>query len=255
VLASLAWPTNCLGGYAESARYYRESLTISEAIGDPQGVALATSFLGWVSFCEGESGLVEALSLYQQAITIWRHIGHRVDLAMSLGDYALVAYELGDYPTAMRCGQEGLAITDEFHHFDLMAYNLCGMGAAACGMGDLQTARQYLLRSLKLAHESQIFPQASLAIYFFARLLVLESQNATPGGAPGVEQLEKQAHAVELLAWVIHQPATWQLIRDRAQHVLAELLESLPAGTAATAQQRGREKTLEDIATEILDES
>jgi hypothetical protein len=148
-----------------------------------------------------------------------------------------------------------LAITEELHHFDLMAYNLCGLGAAACGMGDLQTGRQYLLRALKHAHESQIFPQASLAIYFYARLLILESQNAAPKGAPGIDQLKKQAHAVELLAWVIHQPATWQLIRDRAQRVLAELLESPPADTAVTAQQRGRKKTLEDIATEVLDES
>jgi tetratricopeptide (TPR) repeat protein len=104
VLAALAWTTNSLGGYAESARYYRESLSIFEAIGDPQAVALATSFLGWVAFCGGESRLAEALSFYKQAITIWRQIGHRVNLAMCLGDYALAANELGDYATALRCG-------------------------------------------------------------------------------------------------------------------------------------------------------
>jgi predicted ATPase/DNA-binding SARP family transcriptional activator len=249
VLAAMAWATNSLGGYAESARYYSESLSIFEAIGDPQGVALATSFLGWVAFCEGGSRLAEALSFYRQAMTIWRQIGHRVNLGMSLGDYALAACELGDYATALDCGQEGLAIMEELHHFDLMAYNLCGMGAAACGMGDLQAGRQYLLRALKLAHGAQIFPQASLAVYFLSQLLVTESQDA---GLSASQRLETQANAARLLAWVIHRPTTWQLFRDRAQQLLAELAESLPADTMAAAQQRGREQTLEGVATELL---
>jgi predicted ATPase len=252
VLAALAWATNCLGGYAESARYYRESLAIAESIGNPFGIALAIQFLGWVAFCEGGQRLVEALALYKQALAVYRQIGHRNLLAMSLGDYALAASEVGDAATAFRCAEEGLAITEEIDHRALMSYNLNCLGAAACGLNDLEASRRYLLRALQISAALQIPDSAALTLYLFAQLLLKEGERSD---LPASEKLQKQGQAVELLALVINQPATWQLIRDRAQRVLAELLESLPADTAATAQQRGREKTLEDIATEVLDDS
>ncbi|MCC6169113.1 MAG: tetratricopeptide repeat protein [Caldilineaceae bacterium] len=96
VLASTGWAVNCLGDYALSEHYYRESLAISEAIGDPYGIALSTNFLGWVAFCAGGERLAQAVAFYERALAIWRHIGQRTNIAMCLGDYGLAAYELGD---------------------------------------------------------------------------------------------------------------------------------------------------------------
>ena len=148
VLAALAWAVNCLGEYVESERYYRESLTIAESIASPYGIAFAINFLGWVAYCKGGNRLPEALSLYTQAIEIWRQIGQRTNLAMCLGDYALAAYDVGDYAGAARHAAEGVTLTEELHYYELMSYMFYSLGAAMTGLGDLDAGALHLRRAL-----------------------------------------------------------------------------------------------------------
>jgi tetratricopeptide (TPR) repeat protein len=250
VLASLAWATNCLGRYAESEQYYRESLALSEAIGNPSGIGLATQFLGWVGFCEGGERLADALSLYEQATVIFRRIGYGNLLAMVLGDYALAAVELGKYDAALRSAQEGLALMEELGHHNLVCYNLNGLGAATCGLGDLEASRRYLLRSLQSAHEAQIPDHAGVALLWLARLLIKEGHT----GRAEVERTQKETQALALLAWVIHQPTTWQPIRDRARQTQTELVERLPPDVVDAAYAQGTRWTLAQIIAELMSE-
>lgn len=248
VLASLAWATNCLGRYEESEHYYRESLALSEAIGNPAGIGLATQFLGWVAFCEGGERLADALSLYEQATAIYRRIGYGNLLAMVLGDYALAAVELGKYDAAFRSAEEGLALMEELGHHNIACYNLNGLGAAACGLDDLVASRRHLLRSLQIAYEAQIVDHASVALLWLARLLVKEAH----AGESEVACIQKETEALALLAWVIHQPATWQPIRDRAGQTEAELVERLPPEKVDAARAQGRQWTLAEIVAGFL---
>jgi predicted ATPase/DNA-binding SARP family transcriptional activator len=248
VLASLAWATNCLGRYAESEQYYRESLALSEAIGNPSGIGLATQFLGWVAFCEGGERLADALSLYEQATAIYRRIGYSNLLAMVLGDYALAAVELGKYDAALRSAQEGLALMEALGHQNLVCYNLNGLGAATYGLNDLEASRRYLIRSLQSAHDAQIPDHAGVALLWLARLLVKEGHT----GHSEVERTQKELRALALLAWVIHQPTTWQPIRDRAQQTQTELVERLPPVEADAAYAQGTRWTLAQIVTEFM---
>ncbi|RIK43085.1 MAG: hypothetical protein DCC55_06780 [Chloroflexi bacterium] len=249
VIASLAWATNCLGRYTESEQYYRESLALSESIGNPFGIGLAIQFLGWVAYCEGGERLADALALYEEAATIFRRIGHSNHLAMALGDYALAASERGEYEAALRSAQEGLAIMEALGHHNLICYNLNGLGAATCGLDDLAASRRYLLRSLRISIGAQIWDHAAVALYLLARVLVQESRSA---GLSEAEQIQKQVQALELLAWVVHQPTIWQPIRDRAQKVQAELADTLPPDIVAAASERGKQKTSDMVVVEIL---
>ena len=83
-LVSLAWATNCLGGYRESEAYWQESLAICQEIGDQFGTADGLSFLGWVAWCKGAAQLEEAIAYHKKALAIYREIGHRRNLAMCL---------------------------------------------------------------------------------------------------------------------------------------------------------------------------
>ncbi len=83
-----------------------------------------------------------------------------------------------------------------------------------------------------------------------AHLAVEESKAA---GVSAVERQAKQAWAVELLSLVIHQPATWQLFRDRAERRQADLMAGLSAEIAAAALERGRQRLLEEVVAELLD--
>lgn len=248
VMASLAWATNCLGRYAESEQYYRESLALSEAIGNPSGIGLATQFLGWVAYCEGGERLADALSLYEQATAIFRRIGYGNLLAMVLGDYALAAVELGKYDAALRSAQEGLALMEELGHHSLICYNLNGLGAAACGLDDLEASRRYLLRSLQIANEAQLADHAGVALYLLAQLLVKESDHSTLSEE---QRLQKERQALALLAWVIEQPTTWQPIRDRARQIQAELVDRLAPGVVDAACALGKEWLLAEIMREL----
>lgn len=250
VLASLAWATNCLGRYGESEQYYRESLALSEAIGNPSGIGLATQFLGWVGFCEGGERLADALSLYEQATVIFRRIGYSNLLAMVLGDYALAAVELGKYDAALRSAQEGLALMEELGHHNLACYNLNGLGAATYGLDDLVASRRHLLRSLQIAAGAQIPDHAGVALLWLARLLIKEGRTEYAE----VGRTQKETQALALLAWVIHQPTTWQPIRDRAEQTEAELVERLPPELVDAARAQGRRWTLAEITAELLGE-
>jgi tetratricopeptide (TPR) repeat protein len=248
VLAALAWATNCLGGYAESERYYRESLEIAEEIASPFGIALATNFLGWVAFCAGGDRLPEAMSLHSQAMAIWRQIGQRTNLAMCLGDYALAAHEHGDYAVAMRFAQEGLALSVELDYVDLISYNSYCLGAALCGLGDLAASQHYLNRALQIASKAQIPDNISAILYFVAQLRIRQ------GNLPhlsATDRWKKQGEALELLTLLIQHRATWQLFRDRALPVQAELMAILPADLAAAAIERGQQRTMAEVVAEI----
>ncbi|MCE7982922.1 MAG: hypothetical protein DYG89_17195 [Caldilinea sp. CFX5] len=250
VLASLAWAVNSQGAYAESARYYHESLAIAETIGNPFSIGLAIQFLGWVAFCEGGARLAEALMQYERAIAIFRQIGDQFHLSMTLGDYALAASEHGDYIAAFQAAQEGLAIAEALGQHSMTAYNLNGMGIAACGLQDLAGSRRYLWRSLQITHTTQMYDHGAVALYWLAHLMLSESQTA-PTEA---QRLASQLQALELLSLVNHSAAPWQLFRERARRVQTALAATLPVKLAAAAIARGQQRPIADAITALLQE-
>ena len=250
-LAALAWCVSCLGGYAEAERYYSETLAISKTMANPFGIALATNFLGWVAYCKGGARLAEAADLHAQALAIWRRIGNRSFVAMCLGDCALAAYELGDYVEAIRLAREGVTVAEELKQSDLLSYNLNVLGAATCRIGDLAESRRHLFRSLQIAHERRMPDKAALMLYFLAQLFI---QEGTISAASSNQPAAQQVAALELLAFVIDQPATWQVVRDRAARVQADLLARLHPDAGAAAQARGRQRSFDEIARTLLPE-
>jgi hypothetical protein len=131
-----------------------------------------------------------------------------------------------------------------------MAYNLYALGAAACGRGDFQTSRDYLLKSMKISWDAQIIDHTTIALFYFARLLAKESDLAE---VTEPIKLQQKARALELLALVTHHPACWQPIKDRARCLQVQLEGELPIVT--TAEMRARDRSLEEVVTEILQAS
>ena len=106
-LEALAWPVSCLGAYRESEVYWQECLAIYEKIENRWGLALMLNFLGWGAYCIGGSALGDAIVHYLQALTIYRELGDRKNIAMSCGDLGLAANESGNYELALQYGREG----------------------------------------------------------------------------------------------------------------------------------------------------
>jgi tetratricopeptide (TPR) repeat protein len=247
-LEALAWPTSCLGAYQEAAACWQESLLICQKIGNQWGVAYSEFNLGWVAFFGGIH-LSEAFEHYHKALAMFREHGYRLGISQCCGDLALVTGESGDYELAMQYGREGLAKAREIRFNNVIIYNLCGLGAAACGLGDLQTSRNYLTEALLLGWETRILGQLMNALFYFAALLVKES-NLAASTEPS--DLQKKTRALELLAIVLGHPATWQPIKDRAARLQAEIEAGLARDNTTTATAPGQSRPLEEVVTEML---
>lgn len=226
-LGVLAWPTNCLGDYGAAEAYWQESLALYQEIGDALGVAVNVNFLGWAAWCVGGARLPEASAYHEKALVTFREFGHRQRLAMCLGDLALATLELGDCERAIRYAREGLAVAREIGVIHLMSYNLTILGAAASEQGDKESGRKHLAEALQTSLQARKVDSVMNVLYFFARLLLHDDPSA-----------RKQTRALELLSLVVHHPATWQPIRDRASRLRDEQasITSVAASLAAPDQ-------------------
>jgi len=119
----------------------------------------------------------------------------------------------------------------------LWAEFLVGLGQAMLALGEAQQARERFRQGLEAAMKAARLPTAVRALVGLACLSAEE-------GEP--------ERAVELLSLVLHHPATRQIERDRAQHLLAELASKLPSDVFTAAVARGQARELEEVAAEIL---
>jgi hypothetical protein len=93
-----------------------------------------------------------------------------------------------------------------------------------------------------------------LAIW--AILLVKESKLSFGDDSSQEGTFSKEAKlekALEILALVVQHRATWQVYKDKAARLLAELETGLPPEVVAAAQERGKTRTLEEVVAEILE--
>jgi predicted ATPase len=239
-LGALAWPTCCLGNYDDAEKYYQEGLELSQTLEDRNGIARGLNFLGWIAWCRGEAKLDEAVQYTEDALTLYRAVNNRTNIAMCLGDLALVFAEAGHYQEAMERGLEGLTLARQIGHFDLVPYNLYGLGAASLGLGDLAKSHQYLVESTSLSLSRESPDQAASALYYLAKLLMTEGH------------LTKKLMAAQILACILEEPACWQAIKDKARILLKELEAELPAKEFAKAKADGRRRGLEEVARDVL---
>lgn len=96
------------------------------------------------------------------------------------------------------------------------------------------------------------------ALAIWAGLLAKESKRLVGGDSfrgGAISKEAKQAKALEILALVVHHRAAWQVFKDKATRLLAELKVELPPEVAAAAQERGKTRKLEEIVAEILEKS
>jgi len=91
--------------------------------------------------------------------------------------------------------------------------------------------------SLKQAEKFHNWGHSLLTIVGIARLLA---------------QLGKEELALELLALVMSHHASWQIARDQATPLVAELRGKLPSDFAVSAQELGQSRDLNTTIQELL---
>ncbi len=248
----LGWIAFILGEYLEAEQYYQESLAIFKEIDDRYGIAKALGGLVWIALGLGDNRLVVAKPLAEESLAIFREVGDRAQTVVRLGLLGEVALALEEYAEAQQYYREALVLAREIGHA-VGIWGLNGLGAAACGLGDLQAARQYLHEALKTAMTLEGHNQTVLiALVRWATLLAKESALLGQGS---LACPEKKAQAVELLALVLHHPVTLQVFKDSAARLLAQLEADLPREVVTAAQERGKSKPLAEVVAELVGEA
>jgi predicted ATPase/DNA-binding SARP family transcriptional activator len=238
-LTLLALVTHSLGGYSEAKQLFQEALVICREMGERRIIASGLAGLGWVAQALGE--YPEAKQLFQESLATCREINDQLGVAICVDHLGTVAYLMGEYTEAKQLHQESLEISKEISYRSGIALALSHLGDVTCALREYQASGQYFRDALTMAIEIETIP---VALEGLVGLAVLFTANK-PGDA-------ECKQAAELLTLVLHHPASSQETKDRAACLLAELEAQLPPQAVASAQERGRTRTLEAVVAEIL---
>jgi tetratricopeptide (TPR) repeat protein len=277
-LYGLAWSAWHGGEYADAKHSFQESLALFRQVGDLEGIQASLHGLGYICWILGEyergrelhlemlrlcreigsqGGIARALGdlgidaialrqyekaheLFGQSLAIYRDIGNAMGMCDELGDLAEAANALGDYAQAEQYVREAFRVLPEGEaDYDRGSWEYRNLGNAACGLGNYADARKHLRRSLELAVAAQMPSRHLLTLVGVARVLARQGD---------------RDRALELLALVMNHRLSWQLAKDQAGPLIADLEAELPPEVVAAAQARGRARDLEATVAELLDE-
>jgi tetratricopeptide (TPR) repeat protein len=147
-------------GYLSDGRRWMEALLALDGAGGRTGEASPTllpartkAYLlqvsGILAMAQGDHD--HAVTLHEEALSVYREMGHKKGMSSSLRELGFVAYEQGDYERAVRLHEQSLALAREFGTTFGLAWSLRALGDAVRGQGDLGRARMLLEESLALS--------------------------------------------------------------------------------------------------------
>jgi tetratricopeptide (TPR) repeat protein len=144
---------------------------------------------------------------------------------------------MADYAEARQYLQRSLEISARIGDPREMAKCLAPLGRVAAAQGHLEEARNLYLEAMMIAMEIGSAPSAL---------------NALVGMADVLRHAGETELAIELLALVIHHPASERDTQIRAEQCLAESASELSPEKARTARVIGTSRSLEQTVVAIL---
>jgi tetratricopeptide (TPR) repeat protein len=223
------------GRYADAREMAFKGMTVAHQAGNSYEIAM--SYNGLAKIAVGERSYAEAYKLSQQAFAASGDSNWPEGPAWMQIDLCPIALDLNDADELERRARDSLSIFEKTGSPWGRSAALYYLGEAARLRGDLTTAGEHFVQSVRLA-------AGASSVMLVVRHLV--------GFASLLAQTGEPERAIELLALVVHHPATWQVTRDRAYRLLAELGEAVPPEIAAAAQDRGRQLSVDAVITDLL---
>jgi len=134
------------GDFLAAARFLQQSLSISQELDDPSGIAVSLNALA-ISARDREDYVAAQIN-FEQSLAYWRKIQDRVGTARCLHNLGNVAKICGDYACARLALAEAMQIFEEIGDGSGAAWALNQQGDVAKEQGDLLGARDLYQRAL-----------------------------------------------------------------------------------------------------------
>jgi predicted ATPase len=162
---------------AESTeRYYEESLTIYQELGDRPGIAQATYDCAFLPILRG-TGYEGSLRLLRDALEVFEEIGDQEGVAKAKGDFAFFLVMLGDYRAALPLLEEAVARSRERGDMFHLADDILGLAQTHRMLGNREEARAAYLEALDIHDRADSPTGISSALQMFAALESAEGRH------------------------------------------------------------------------------
>jgi len=218
------------GDYTEAKSLFEESCQRYEGVGDLVGTSFALSKLGLIA--DALHDFASARRYHEQALEIFSRFGDKAGVGYTNSRLSLTAYGEGNFSAAVEYGRIGLESFSEIGHIWGIGASNCRIGFAALELGELGLAEICLQEALIRSQEAQHTPLILYALAGIGNLLAM--QGDLVGG-------------VKLIAFVQGHPMTPSIYRELAERHLPEFEERIGSEAFKSAQDLGREDTLEQI--------
>jgi tetratricopeptide (TPR) repeat protein len=150
-------------GYLSDGRRWMETILALDGAQGPTGKAPQTMPTRTKAYLIHVAGILaamqgdydQAVALQEAAMDVYREMGHKKGVSISLRELGLVVYYQGDYERAVRLHEQSLALAREFGTTFSIAYSMRGLAHALRAQGDLRRARTLLEESLALSRSEE----------------------------------------------------------------------------------------------------
>ncbi len=140
------------GDFPAATHFIEQSLSISQSLGDPWGIAVSMNARAIIAWDRGDYGAAQ--SHFDESLACWRALGDRVAVARcmhTLGNFLRVR---GDYGRARAALEEAGRIFEELGDRSGAAWSLNQLGDIAREEGEAAVARNLYQRALAAFRET-----------------------------------------------------------------------------------------------------
>lgn len=139
------------GDYARAHPLLHESLDLSRALRDPQGIGYALVSLGTLT--RGQGHYAQAITLFEESLPLLRQAGDKRVMALALSGWGLALLSLGEYERSIALCEQSVTLARELGSPQSVAGSLTTLAMAVLGQDDYERARALCEESLAIRQE------------------------------------------------------------------------------------------------------
>jgi tetratricopeptide (TPR) repeat protein len=226
---------NDQGEYAQARQYLSQALAIFRQFGDQIFTAHCLSYLGRTMHALGE--YPEAEKLLRESLEIAREMDYQFGSGLALDGLGQIAYMQGDYPEAQKRFIESARLFKDMGDTHRLARTLHHQGMSALALNQIAGAQDAFRAALTLAQNGGLIPIVLAAMAGLAAVQVRQECNQ---------------QTLELVLYILQQPATYQETIDLARELQKELETVFSSQAIEAARRRVGEKDLNEVVCQLM---